>query len=513
MTRSFNIRLLLVLFCVRIATSYNILVILSHPGKSHVHVFAPMIRELGQRGHKVTVVTHVPVKDISTVNVKEILIGEPMVEVLSFSDVSPSRVFTAFQGPFLISSFAHQSCVDGLSHPAFQSFLRERHSFDVILYEFFNTNCYFGLTNKYKAPFIGLSTCGMMPWHANWFGSPQNPSVHQVLFTGFSQPMTFLDRVENTIEQIVSTFWYKYEMETSGRKYSKKYIGEEAANPQDASLFLVNTHHTLHGARPLTPSIIEVGGIHVHNKEVKKLPPLLGEWIDEADDGVIYFSFGSMIKGETLTEEKKKAFTGAFSRLSQRVLWKWENETMMNKPNNVMIQKWMPQYDILCNPKVKVFIGHGGLLGTIEAINCGVPMIVMPQFGDQVFNARYLENNGGGLVLPLHEVTEDNLYKALKILLSPESQKKAKELSARFSDRPMSPMDTAIYWIEHVVRHKGAAHMRSATIDLPFYQYFLIDVLTFLAVVLLAAGYIASKTIKFSLRLMTKTNKTKAKLS
>lgn len=75
------------------------------------------------------------------------------------------------------------------------------------------------------------------------------------------------------------------------------------------------------------------------------------KWINESSEGVIYFSLGSMIKGHTFPEDKKQAFLKAFGRLSSyRVLWKWENETMANKPDNVMTQKWMPQFDILCKP-------------------------------------------------------------------------------------------------------------------------------------------------------------------
>lgn len=72
------------------------------------------------------------------------------------------------------------------------------------------------------------------------------------------------------------------------------------------------------------------------------------KFINESTHGVIYFSLGSMIKGHTFPQEKKDAFLRAFARLPQRVLWKWENETMPGKPDNVMIQKWMPQFDILC---------------------------------------------------------------------------------------------------------------------------------------------------------------------
>lgn len=45
--------------------------------------------------------------------------------------------------------------------------------------------------------------------------------------------------------------------------------------------------------------------------------------------------------------EKRQAFINAFNRLPQRVIWKWENDTMEGITDNIMIGKWMPQFDIL----------------------------------------------------------------------------------------------------------------------------------------------------------------------
>jgi glucuronosyltransferase len=38
-----------------------------------------------------------------------------------------------------------------------------------------------------------------------------------------------------------------------------------------------------------------------------------------------------------------------------------------------------------------------------------------------------------------------------------------------------------VFWTEYVIRHKGAPHMRSAALDLTWYQYFLLDVIAVLA--------------------------------
>lgn len=56
----------------------------------------------------------------------------------------------------------------------------------------------------------------------------------------------------------------------------------------------------------------------------------------------------------------------------------------------------------------------------------------------------------------------------------------AKKQSSLTHDRPMSPLETAVYWVEFVCRHKGAGHLRVAGTDLPWYKYFLVDVILFL---------------------------------
>lgn len=55
-----------------------------------------------------------------------------------------------------------------------------------------------------------------------------------------------------------------------------------------------------------------------------------------------------MVKADTLSEEKREGILRALGKFRQRVLWKWENETLPNQPENVIIKKWMPQREILC---------------------------------------------------------------------------------------------------------------------------------------------------------------------
>jgi glucuronosyltransferase len=69
--------------------------------------------------------------------------------------------------------------------------------------------------------------------------------------------------------------------------------------------------------------------------------------MDDSKHGVIYFSLGSIAKTDTLAAEKRDAFLQAFAELPQRILWKWEADTIPKKPPNVKIARWLPQVDVL----------------------------------------------------------------------------------------------------------------------------------------------------------------------
>lgn len=47
-------------------------------------------------------------------------------------------------------------------------------------------------------------------------------------------------------------------------------------------------------------------------------------------------------------------------------------------------------------------------------------------------------------------------------------------------DQPMKPIDSAVYWVEHVIRYNGAQHLRCASLDLEWYQREMIDIIGFL---------------------------------
>ena len=85
-----------------------------------------------------------------------------------------------------------------------------------------------------------------------------------------------------------------------------------------------------------------------------------------------------------MPKDKLEVFLRTFRNIKQRVIWKWEDDKLPDLPKNVLVRKWLPQNDILAHPNLKVFITHGGLLGTQEGVARGVPMLGIPIYADQV---------------------------------------------------------------------------------------------------------------------------------
>lgn len=73
-------------------------------------------------------------------------------------------------------------------------------------------------------------------------------------------------------------------------------------------------------------------------------------------------------------------------------------------------------------------------------------------------------------------------------------------LSALHRDQPMAPLSTAVFWVEFVMRHGGARHLRLASHDLNWFQYHSIDTGVTLLVALLVIMLTASAICWWSIR-------------
>lgn len=296
--------------------------------------------------------------------------------------------------------------------------------------------------------------------------------------------MTLTERVINlaflSYEYLFMKLYYLPKQEHIYTKYFPQNKQDFYDMRKNTALVLLNQHVSLSFPRPYSPNMIEVGGMHINRKR-QPLPQDIEEFIKGAKHGVIYFSMGSNLKSKDLPQEKRLALIETFSKLKQRVLWKFEEPNLPGKPENVFISDWFPQDDILAHENVILFITHGGLLSTTESIYHGKPFVGIPIFGDQFLNMARAEQNGYGRTVVYEELTAERLTKAIQQLVQdPHAKQLVEGMSSRYKDQPQLPLERAVYWVEHVTRHKGATYLRSASQDLNFVQYHNLDAILIL---------------------------------
>lgn len=67
---------------------------------------------------------------------------------------------------------------------------------------------------------------------------------------------------------------------------------------------------------------------------------------------------------------------------------------------------------------MKLFITHGGLLSTTEAIYEGVPIIGIPIFADQACNVMTIEVQGAGELLRYQDISKKSVLEKIHRLLN-----------------------------------------------------------------------------------------------
>ena len=88
-------------------------------------------------------------------------------------------------------------------------------------------------------------------------------------------------------------------------------------------------------------------------------------------------------------------------------------------PQNFMPFPMVPQLEVL--PLCNVFVTHGGMGSIMESVMCGVPMVVIPAFGDQPANADNVQKLNMGITFqrPRETLGAESLRKAIAQLLDP----------------------------------------------------------------------------------------------
>uniref|UniRef100_A0A0A9W8L6 UDP-glucuronosyltransferase n=1 Tax=Lygus hesperus TaxID=30085 RepID=A0A0A9W8L6_LYGHE len=486
----------------------NILVFLPIPAKSHHSVYRPIVRELATRGHNVTYFTPFPVDEPSE-NLKTILLKIPSKAPLKKDDEAKSFLKGAQESnPVLLTLktylMGHMASESMVKLQEVQDLMRSKEKFDLVISAAgYGQQCVSTLGHKFNAPTVQIVPVGDVSFMLDLAGAPDNPAYMMNTHSPFSDRMTFVERLRNvfywTFNRLIQYYITLVQQKETMDRYLTYPGWEERPSilemTSDAALILMNSHHSIGYSFPKPPHIKEIGGINV--LENKPLPKDIQTFLDSAKDGAIYFSLGSVVSVSDVTgDDMRKAFSNVFRRMKQKVLWKWEAEDFPDKPPNVLTSKWFPQQDVLAHGNLKAFITQGGMMSIYEAVSRGVPLLGIPFFGDQTKNLKHATTYGYGLLLDYANITEKSIQWALEELIhNPRYKTEAVRRAKLFHDRPMRPKDEAAYWIEYVLRHGRV--LQPASVRMPLYQLYLIDVLGAIALILTISALILKRIVLY----------------
>lgn len=265
-------------------------------GKSHWNVMSAVLRALTDGGHRVTVFTSFPDGDRD--NYTEVDVSADFPRRL---DANAAAMVGKFGDPVAtlrITARMSRSYCDtihrnGRFRALLESADRGPTGFDVVVVEPLWLDCMSHVAAELDVPLVYVMPSPMVTFLERPFlGHVSNPAAVSHVMARHAVPDTFVRRLTNAALLAYSAFVFAYS--DSWYKYTepKPYDGRPTVAP---SAVFVNSHFVTEPSRPVTPNVVEVGGIHLN--QPKPIPNVLG---------IIYFS--DRIKDFTMTTITKYRF-------------------------------------------------------------------------------------------------------------------------------------------------------------------------------------------------------------
>ncbi|XP_029329659.1 UDP-glucuronosyltransferase 2B17-like [Mus caroli] len=454
-----------------------------------------ILDELVQRGHEVTVLrpSAYYVLDPKTspglkfetfpTSVSKDDLEKFFIKILNLWTYELPRDTCLSYSPFLENMFDELSgyylsiCKDVVSNRELMTKLQES-KFDVLLSD---PTAYGGelIAELLHIPFLySIRFTGGYKIEKSSGGFLLPPFYVPVILSGLGGQMTFIERVKNMICMLYFDFWFHVPNDKKWDSLYSEYLGK------------------LH----FFSQLLEYLSFTTFILPEENVEQDMEEYVQSSGDhGVVVFSLGSMFSN--MTEEKANTIAWALAQIPQKVLWKFDGKTPATLGPNTRVYKWLPQNDLLGHPKTKAFITHGGTNSIYEAIYHGIPMIGIPLFGEQHDNIAYMVAKGAAVTLNIRTMSRSDVLTALEeVIVNPFYKKNAMWLSTIHHDQPMKPLDRAVFWVEFVMRHKSAKHLRPLGHNLTWYQSHSLDVIGFLLACVAGTVVLTVKCLLFIYR-------------
>ncbi|MDK0604697.1 hypothetical protein P5F03_15280, partial [Clostridium perfringens] len=90
----------------------------------------------------------------------------------------------------------------------------------------------------------------------------------------------------------------------------------------------------------------------------------------------------------------REVFAEALGSVPYQVIWRYNDDVRPSLlGNNTMLLPWLPQVELLALARTKAFVTHCGMNAVYEAAQNGVPVVGIPLYGDQFYQANKVANH------------------------------------------------------------------------------------------------------------------------
>ncbi|XP_073687549.1 UDP glucuronosyltransferase 5 family, polypeptide A1 isoform X1 [Garra rufa] len=335
--------------------------------------------------------------------------------------------------------------------------------------------------------------------------APSPLSYVPVAGVELTDKMSFLQRVKNVLTYFFTRFQIAVVADPIYTSFFLKHFGPNVnyfSLFQNADIWLMRNDFTFEFPRPTMPNIVYMGGFQC--KPAKPLPADLEDFVQSSrEHGVIVMSLGTLIA--QLPQDVTDEIAAAFAQLPQKVIWRYTGPRPGTLGNNTLLVDWLPQNDLLGHPQTKVFVAHGGTNGVQEAIYHGVPILGVPLVFDQPDNLFRMQAKGTAKIVDIATLDRTVFLEALKeVLHNPSYKENMQRLSKLHHDQPIKPLDHAIFWIEYVMKNRGAPHLRTESYRMSWIEYHSIDVILTLIATVFIFAFLFVYAIRYLFRVLFK---------
>ncbi|KAI1703578.1 UDP-glucoronosyl and UDP-glucosyl transferase domain-containing protein [Ditylenchus destructor] len=276
---------------------------------------------------------------------------------------------------------------------------------------------------------------------------------------------------------------------------------------RNTSLIFTNANEVFEFPKPISNKVVYIGGI-VQSK-LKPLAENLKSILENSKKGAVLFSLGSVTDTTKMTDKLKQSFITTFAKFPGfDFIWKIkvnQNDTkLFSSLPNIHVVDWVDQKTLLTHPKLVAFISHCGQNSLSEAAHSGVPLVGIPLFGDQVFNAALMKHKGIGEYVDIKTAEDPEVItQALeKVLNDPKYRENVKSIQKKLELAPFKPEEKFVKWVEFAAEFPDLNELNLPTVEeMGVLAYYSLDVIFVSIFVFVVSLYVVAMAFRKLLHL------------